>query len=211
LRTFAALASVVFQFRVWPPHELRRPATQRSFAPRSVTFSSLLLRPHVPVLNCLPLPSPFGSLWVLAVWTLHGWSSGPSRRYLRQSFTGCLDPYPGCLRGALTRFFPRSFGLPQSQERVGTGHYPHSDFSAEYISGLQSFANVQASSLLATQVAPTDAMLLHGGRGVYIRAPYGSLPSHTPDMLAVRIGQLTAGDFHPIGSAALSAAPLTLY
>jgi hypothetical protein len=81
-----------------------------------------------------------------------------------------------------------------------TGHYPHGDFSAEYISGLQSFANVQASSLLATQVAPTDAMLLHGGRGVYIRAPYGSLPSRTPDMLAVRIGQLTAGDFHPIGS-----------
>ena len=103
----------VIQLRVWPPHELRRFATQRSFAPRSVTFSSLLLRPHVPVLNCLPVPSPFGSLWVLAVWTLHGWSSGPSRRYLCQSFTGCLDPYPGCLRGALTRFFPRSFGLPQ--------------------------------------------------------------------------------------------------
>jgi hypothetical protein len=32
---------------------------------------------------------------------------------------------------------------------------------------------------------------------VYIRAPQGSLPSLTSDMLAVRIGQLTAGDFHP--------------
>jgi hypothetical protein len=120
-----------------------------------------------------------------------------------------LDPYPGCLRGALTRFFPRSFGLPQVENGSALGHYPRGDFSAEYISGLQSFTHVQASSLLATQVAPTDAMLLHGGHGVYIRAPYGSLPSHTPDMLAVRIGQLTAGDFHPIGSAALSAAPST--
>ncbi|HXU36398.1 MAG TPA: hypothetical protein VN937_08540, partial [Blastocatellia bacterium] len=40
----------------------------------------------------------------------------------------------------------------------------------------------------------------------YFRAPQGSLPHLASDMLAVRIGQLTAGDFHPIRFAALSAA-----
>jgi len=48
-----------------------------------------------------------------------------------------------------------------------------------------------------------------GSRGVSIRASHGSLPPRASDMLAVRTGQLTAGDFHPIRSAALSAAPLT--
>jgi len=36
----------------------------------------------------------------------------PSRRYLCESFPTCLDPYPGCSRGAFTRFFPPDFGLP---------------------------------------------------------------------------------------------------
>src|SRR5215510_504592 len=39
--------------------------------------------------------------------------------------------------------------------------------------------------------------------------PRGLLASHAPDMLAVRIGQLTAEDFHLIRCAALSAAPRT--
>ena len=50
---------------------------------------------------------------------------------------------------------------------------------------------------------------LYGSRDVFIRAPQGSLPSLASDMLAVRIGQLTVGDFHPIRFAALSAAPHT--
>jgi len=37
---------------------------------------------------------------------------GPSRRYLCESFYWCQNPYPGCLCGALNRFFPQSFGLP---------------------------------------------------------------------------------------------------
>ncbi len=35
---------------------------------------------------------------------------GPSRRYLYESFSTCLDPYPGCSCGAFTRFFPQDFG-----------------------------------------------------------------------------------------------------
>ncbi len=63
-------------------------------------------------------------------------------------------------------------------------------------------------SLLATQVAPTVAVLSpQGSRGVYIRAERMSLPPHASDMLVVRTGQLTTGDSHPIRLAALSAAP----
>lgn len=32
--------------------------------------------------------------------------TAPSRRYLCESFLGCLDPYPGGPHGALARFFP---------------------------------------------------------------------------------------------------------
>jgi hypothetical protein len=46
-----------------------------------------------------------------------------------------------------------------------------------------------------------------GSRGVYVRAEHMSLPSCASNMLTVRIGQLTVGDFHPTRLAALSAAP----
>ena len=37
-----------------------------------------------------------------------------SRRYLCQSFSTCLDPYSGALKGACIRFFPLSVGLLRS-------------------------------------------------------------------------------------------------
>ncbi len=65
------------------------------------------------------------------------------------------------------------------------------------------------AGLLAAQVVPTAPLLsTKGGRGFYIRAEHDSLPHRASDMLAVRIGQLTAGDFHPMRLAALLAAPL---
>src|SRR5262245_9643844 len=53
-------------------------------------------------------------------------------------------------------------------------------------------------SLLATQVVPTAGIenRCQGSRGVYIRANRGSLPPRASDILAVRIGQLTAEVFH---------------
>ena len=61
--------------------------------------------------------------------------------------------------------------------------------------------------LLATLVAPTlTAQSPSSSRDVYFRAPRGLFPPHAPDILAVRTGQLTAGDLHPIRLAALSAA-----
>src|SRR6516162_6097969 len=63
---------------------------------------------------------------------------------------------------------------------------------------LQSFDNLQASEFAATPVVPTAGIQCgcRGGRGVYIRAERGSLPNRASDMLAVRIGQLTAEVFH---------------
>ena len=66
------------------------------------------------------------------------------------------------------------------------------------------------AGLLAIQVAPTTRYPgTLGSHGFYVRAVHESSPSRASDMLAVRIGQLTAGDFHPIRFAALSAAPIT--
>src|SRR6185369_4553807 len=74
-------------------------------------------------------------------------------------------------------------------------------------SGLQSFLYVQAS-IFACHPGRSYRYDLssYGSRDFYFRAPQGSLPHLASDMLAVRIGQLTAGDFHPIRFAALSAA-----
>ena len=66
------------------------------------------------------------------------------------------------------------------------------------------------AGLLATQIAPTASGIApKGGRGFYIRAKLGSLPHRASNMLAVRFGQLTAGDSHPIGLATLLATPLS--
>jgi hypothetical protein len=45
-----------------------------------------------------------------------------SRRYLRESVPGCLSPYPGGIRGARARFFPRIIGLPRGPR---TGRLNH--------------------------------------------------------------------------------------
>jgi hypothetical protein len=74
---------------------------------------------------------------------------GPSRRYLCESFLTCLDPYPGCSCGALTRFFPQDNGLPDAKTRSARSllrpwQNPYSNFSRERFSRLQSFTDVQA-------------------------------------------------------------------
>jgi hypothetical protein len=53
---------------------------------------------------------------------------GHSRRYLRESFSRCLDPYPGSPHGAFARFFPRGFGLPPFLRRSALRKIPHNDF-----------------------------------------------------------------------------------
>ena len=71
---------------------------------------------------------------------------GLSQRYLRESFSGCLDPYPGGSPGALTRFFPRGRRPSPRREWFGTQQSIRTATSVRSgFSGLQSFANVQAS------------------------------------------------------------------
>jgi len=53
--------------------------------------------------------------------------------------------------------------------------------------------------LLATQIAPTAAYLMGtpGSHGFYVPAYLGLLPPRAEDMLAARIGQLTAWGLSP--------------
>jgi len=104
----------------------------------------------------------------------------------------------------------RTSAFPRFQE----GRLPHlirtSDFRTGLLTRLQSFRHVQVprfahrpgrSHRSSTSAEP-------GSRDFYFRAPHGSLPPRVPDILVVRIGQLTTWDFHPIRLAALSAAPV---
>lgn len=70
---------------------------------------------------------------------------GPSRHYpLRICSLHAWTPTPVLFPGARARFFPGNIGLPD----IMTGSAPHpsplSDFRAAHLSGLQSFADVQA-------------------------------------------------------------------
>ena len=163
---------------------------------------------------------------------------GSSRRYLCEPFPTCLDPCPGCSCGVFCPFLLTGHRPSLRYHKSAPGITPHSDFSAgSAFRGCSHSFIFRPAGLLATQVAPTTALLFAcrpfgllifspfpvecltlphlghlvelGSRGVSFRAPHSLLPPCVPDMLAVRTGQLTAGDFHPIRSAALSAAPIT--
>jgi len=127
------------------------------------------------------------------------------------SFPACLDPYPGSSYGARARFFPYDIDLPPVRTGSALRNVPYSDFRTAL-----DFGAAVIPSCSGPQVCSPPRSLLplrqHRRAAVtyYVRASRRSLPPHAPDMLAVRIGQLTAGDFHPIRCAALSAAPLTL-
>ena len=134
---------------------------------------------------------------------------GPSRLYLCKSFLGCLAPYPGVSSGASARFFPEDFGLPLTMIRSAISQFPMQRLQHGAISrGCRHSFMFRPPSLLATQIAPTDTTLPYGRRGVYFRTSKSSFPPSPSDMLTVRIGQLTAGDFHPIRLTALSAVPM---
>ena len=133
---------------------------------------------------------------------------GLSRRFLCKSVPRCLGPDPGGSSGACACFFPNVIGLPQV---LPIGRLPASlrsrDFTAAGVSRSSPFLTFRPPGLLATQVSPTATAKPQGSRDFYVRAEPVWLPSQASDMLAVRIRQLTAEDFHLIRLAALSAAP----
>jgi len=84
--------------------------------------------------------------WVFAGCRQSLLDGGPSRRYLRMSFPGCLAPYPGVSPGALARFFPEDSGLPPTLTGSAFSLTLRTATSARhFFSGLQTFLYVQAS------------------------------------------------------------------
>lgn len=98
--------------------------------------------------------------------------------------------YPGCPWSALARFFLQDIGLPRVRTGSALRSFRADDFSRS------------VGSLRTSNPEPSSC-------GFSIRTSLGLLPPQAPDMLVVQTGQLTTGDFHPIGFAALSAVPLT--
>jgi hypothetical protein len=85
---------------------------------------------------------------------------GLSRRYLCESFSACLDPYPGCSCGALARFFPQDNGLPDIRTR-SAHRVPHTMATSvrRLFRGYSHSIIFRPADLLATPVAPTAAPL----------------------------------------------------
>ena len=105
-----------------------------------------------------------------------------------------------------------SSAFPEVQGRVGsTTNDPVEQLHNGGVSreGYRLFLFVQASRSACHPGCSHRCSPLwpQGSRGVYVRAEHRSLPSCASNMLTVRIGQLTVGDFHPTRLAALSAAP----
>ena len=86
-----------------------------------------------------------------------------------QSLHRCLDPYPAASLRCSYPFLPEGLRPHLRAQRFGTPQIRHNATStARRISGLQSFAYVQAPMLARPQVAPTaEALCLQGGQAVY--------------------------------------------
>jgi hypothetical protein len=98
----------------------------------------------------------------------------------RESFSRCLDLYPGSLWGAFTRFFPQSIGLPQSGTRSALSNLRATTSAREPFRGCSHSLMFRPPDLLATQVVPTAA--LRSGR------PWLLLPSTAWIVTSPRVG-----------------------
>ena len=175
-----------------------------------VTPLSSLVRAHAPVLNppsasVVSLDSGSVQVAISPCWeedlpdvvsahpSLRAWTPTPAALEVRLPVSSLT-----------TSAFP-SFGLGRRSTLYRTATSVRRAFR-----GCSHSLMCRPAGVLATQIAPTDTATPYGSRDFSIRASRGLLPPHAPDMLAVRIGQLTAEDFHLIRCAALSAAPRTL-
>ena len=114
---------------------------------------------------------------------------GLSQRYLRESFSGCLDPYPGGSLWCTYPFLPRGQRPSPRREWLGTQQSIRTATSVRSgFSGLQSFANVQASRFARHPGCSyrIEDYACQGSRGFYFHAYLGLLPPRAVDMLAVR-------------------------
>jgi hypothetical protein len=175
-------------------------------ASEGVTPPSSLLRthapdPHPPLLfgspysrglcSFSPVPAGHGSFPALSP-QIFPQVSGPLPRWVPM----VLSPVSSHGNIGLLQPFTGSAFPPLSRPAT---------FHGASFSGLQSFRYVQ-TPLFARHPGRSYPIPL-GSCDFSIRASHDSLPPHAPDMLNVRIGQMTFGDFHPIRSVALPAAP----
>ncbi len=155
-----------------------------------VIAANLSLRAWTPTPAALVVHSPVSSHKTSAFPTL-----GPGRRLatLRTATS---------VRARFSRL--QSFRYVQARRFARHPGRPYrSSASACRFFGLLVFSPFPGECLTLPNLGPLVGL---GSRGFSFRAPHSLLPPCVPDMLAVRIEQLTAGDFHPIRSAALSAA-----
>ena len=115
---------------------------------------------------------------------------GPSRRYLRLTFPGCLGLSPGGLARCVYPFLP-SRCQPSLRTHNRSASTSSHLATARWgpISGSLPFLPFRPPGLLATQIASTAGVrhvfAPQGSRGFSFRAERMSLPSYASDMLAV--------------------------
>jgi len=189
------------------------PLSARCLASRQRALP-LLLRSYGLMRQSIHPPASFGSRLVvgsLQVVTSPCWVLDLPGVISADPSLGVWTRTPVGSHGALARFFPwqhrssPSFNwidFPTLFSRKATSH-------GGSISGLQPFRYVQTPRF-ARHPGRSHHSFPLGGCDFSIRASHGSSPHHAPDMLNVRTGQLTFGDFHPTKSAALPAAHKTL-
>jgi hypothetical protein len=129
-------------------------------------------------------------------------------------FPQMLAPIPRWSSWCSYPFLPRRHRPSSRRDRLGTPQYIRTATSVREISrGYSDSFMFRPPGLLATQVAPTASRSnvfypalnrpnkstpsSQGSRGFYVPAYLGSLPPRAGDMLAARIGQLTAWGLSP--------------
>jgi hypothetical protein len=117
-------------------------------------------------------------------------------------FPQMLAPIPRWSSWCSHPFLPRRHRPSSSGDRLGNSTTsPYSDFRTGRVSrGCSDFVMFRPPGLLATQIAPTTMCpycSTLGSRGFYVPAYLGLLPPRAGDMLAARIGQLTAWGLSP--------------
>ena len=114
--------------------------------------------------------------------------TGPSRRYLCESFLGCLVPCHGGPTGCACLFLPRCHRPSPTEVWVGFPLYPRTRF---FRGAFFDAADISLCSDLRVCSSPRSLLPLRippqGSRDFYVRASRASLPPHAPDMLTVRI------------------------
>jgi hypothetical protein len=94
---------------------------------------------------------------------------GLSRCYLCDSFSACLDPYPGCSCGAYARFFPQDNGLPGVRTWSALGKTRTATSVRNLYRGCSHLLMFRPADLLATLVAPTAVP--HGTEQLWLLHP----------------------------------------